>query len=310
MKLAGCCAIALLLGGTFLAPGTPAEDSSSAVEDGPYLGQRPPGETPEVFAPVFLSARFPFVARIAFSPDGTECWFTLTDATFSRPQLRFTRRERGVWTAPAPPGFVAGLTVHHEPFFSRDGRRLYFTSDGTAQPPGNARDLWAVGRTAEGWGVPKRLPPPVNSDAAEFFFSQADDGTAYFTSVRPGGLGGFDLYRAREIEGPHPLVENLGAPVNSTAHEFDPCIAPDGSFLVFGSTRPDGRGGMDLYVSFSGRRGWSVPATLGESFNTPADEYAPSLSPDGRFLFFVRHNGERSQLYWVAARVMERLRRK
>ncbi len=67
---------------------------------------------------------------------------------------------------------------------------------------------------------------------------------------------------------------------------------------------------MDLYVSFSGPRGWSVPVNLGASFNTPADEYAPSLSPDGRFLFFVRHKGDRSQRFWVAARVLERFRAK
>jgi Tol biopolymer transport system component len=118
-----------------------------------------------------------------------------------------------------------------------------------------------------------------------------------------------DLYRVRLELGQPARAENLGTPVNSKYYTGDPCIAPDGRFLVFAAGRPEGRGGMDLYVSFDdGQSGWTAPVNLGERFNTPADEYAPSLSPDGRSLFFARHNGKRCDVYWVAASVLDRFR--
>ena len=97
--------------------------------------------------------------------------------------------------------------------------------------------------------------------------------------------------------------------MNTKHYNGDPCISPDGRFLVFGAVRPEGRGGMDLYVTFvDGANGWTAPVNLGEGFSTPANEYAPSLSPDGRFLFFSRHDGRRAVLHWVRASVLERFR--
>lgn len=312
LRIAGCLAALLAAGTVGVAADAPAYAAKEPpFARGPYFGQTPPGEVPEVFAPELLSARYRFVARIAFSPDGTECCFTVTDATFSKPQLLFTRREGDVWTIPAAPPFTIGRAISLEPFFSKDGQKLYFSSDGEPSSPTNKRDLWVTERTPEGWSEPSRLPPPINSDYRELFFSQAADGTVYFVSNRPGGLGGFDLYRTRQEPGQPLRAENLGSPLNSPDDEWDPCIAPDGSFLAFASTRPGGRGGSDLYVSFNdGQGGWTVPVNLGEGFNTPADEYAPSLSPDGRFLFFTRHDGKRGDVHWVATKVLERFRAK
>lgn len=278
---------------------------------GPYFGQKPPGEKPEIFAAELLSARYGFVARIAFSPDGTECFFTVTDATFSRPRIFGTQRHGDIWSEPIVAPFTLGHVSSNEPFFSPDGTKLYFSSDESGKSATNRRDIWVVERTPQGWGNLRRLPPPLNSEYTELFFSQAVDGTIYFISNRPGGLGGFDLYRTRQEPGQPMRIENLGAPLNSPDDEWDPCIAPDGSFLVFASTRPGGRGGSDLYVSFNdGHGGLTAPLNLGGDLNSPADEYAPSLSPDGRFLFFTRHDGKRGDIYWVAATVLERFRTK
>ena len=272
-----------------------------------YLGQTPPGETPEAFAPEFLSARYGFVARIAFSPDGTECFFTVTDATFSHPKILGSRTNGDTWCEPAIPDFADPQWVNQEPFFSGDGTKLYFTSDRDVQPGTNKKDFWMVERSPKGWSEPMRLPPPFNSDYTEYFFSQAADGTAYFCSDRPQGIGALDLYRVRRVSGQPGRAENLGAPVNTKYYTGDPCIAPDGRFLVFAAARPEGRGGMDLYVSFSdGSNDWTVPVNLGEGFNTAANEYAPSLSPDERFLFFTRHDGKRADLHWVQTSALER----
>jgi Tol biopolymer transport system component len=289
-------------------PSLSAGDAPSAPPPtvrGLYFGSHPPGETPELFAPEWLG-RFGFVARIAFSPDGDECLLTITDATYSHPKILYTRRVADVWTEPVVPEFADEKWINHEPFFSADGQRVYFTSDRDPGVPTNRRDLWVVERKGQGWGDPVRLPRLINSDSTEFFLSQASDGTLYFASDRPGGLGALDIYRARlAADGKATAVENLGVPVNTAGWDSDPCIAPDQSFLVF----PGGPTGADLYVSF--RRadgGWTEPRSLGEAFNTEAAEYAPALSPDGQFLFFARHDGKRCQLYWVRASVLARFR--
>ncbi len=269
-----------------------------------YFGVKPPGEVPEPFAPEILS-RFGFVARIAFSPDGAECLFTVTDATYTHPRLFYTRLEDGAWTEPAVPAFADVKWINHEPFFSADGRSVYFTSDRATSGATNRRDLWVVERKADGWSTPERLPAPINSDHTEFFLSQAADGTLYFASDRPGGVGKLDLYRARVAAGQPPQVENLGSPVNTEGWDGDPCISPDQGFLVF----PSGPTGADLYVSFRDAKGrWSKPVDLGEGFNTAAAEYAPSLSPDGQFLFFARHDGRSCRLFWVRTIVLQRYR--
>ncbi len=276
---------------------------------GPYFGQRLPGEIPEMFAPEFLSARYGFVARIAFSPDGAECFFTVPDATFSHPKIYGSRKVGDTWSEPMIPAFADPHWINHEPFFSWDGSKIYFTSDRQTRSAANKRDFWVVERTATGWGEPRRLPPPINSDQTEFFYSQTANGTAYFCSDRPNGIGALDIYRVRPGSDPAAPAENLGAPVNTKYYNGDPCIAPDGRSLAFGAVRPEGRGGMDLYVTFDdGSKGWTAPVNLGEGFNTPANEYAPSLSPDGRFLFFTRHDGRRADLHWVRASVLERFR--
>jgi hypothetical protein len=86
--------------------------------------------------------------------------------------------------------------------------------------------------------------------------------------------------------------------------EVHPCIEAREKYLVFGSGRPGGFGKCDLWVIFSGDNGtWSEPINLGGRINTRESEGFPSLSPDGRFLFF-----ERSQnIYWVSTETIHAL---
>ena len=59
--------------------------------------------------------------------------------------------------------------------------------------------------------------------------------------------------------------------------------------MIFASERPGGFGGSDLYISYRGAEGtWTKAKNLGEIINTPAEEYSPTISPDGKYLFFTR----------------------
>ena len=271
-----------------------AETKSTEVT-GAYFGQRPPGKTPRIFAPGILSRPDRLEARIAFSPDGTECFFTVPrDFNWSDVQLYQTKCVGHVWT----PQVLAPISLggrKFEPFFSADGNRLYFTSN-----VNETQNIWMVRRTPQGWSTPEILPTPINSSAASGNYSETTSGTAYFYSNRSGGA--VDLWRA----GGRPLqAESLGPVINTDSGEGDPQISADGRYLVFCSDRPGGFGQMDLYVAFSdGHGGFSPPENLNSycpGINTEAIEYGPSLSADGRYLFFVRlnFNPQQCDVWWV-----------
>ena len=103
---------------------------------------------------------------------------------------------------------------------------------------------------------------------------------------RAGGPGGWDLWRARRVDGRWQGAEPLA--LDTPAKEFDPMFSADGRWLYFFSDRPAGRGGDDLYrapVAADGTLG--EPQNLGPGVNTRGDEWAPTPSRDGRHLLFA-----------------------
>jgi hypothetical protein len=151
---------------------------------GPYFGQTPPGKTPQIVAPGILSLNNRLEARIAFSPDGKECFFTVpSDYNWSNFQLYYTKCVNNVWTPQVLAPFSLG-GFKFEPFFSADGNKLYFTCNvnGTA-------DIWMVQRTQQGWGTPQVLSSPINSSYTEGNYSETTSGIADFYSNVPAGWG-------------------------------------------------------------------------------------------------------------------------
>jgi Tol biopolymer transport system component len=270
---------------------------SAPAATGPYFGQTPPGNTPVIFAPGIISIDGRSEGRIAFSPDGNECYFTTMNADWSNWRIYHTEEVNGIWTTPA----LASFSVSQEagqPFFSQDGNSLYFT----ATPSSQGR-FYVVNRTPTGWSAPVALASPIYSGSGEWSYYQAADGNAYFASARSGGSGAIDLYQTYRDSNQVLRVKNLGSVLNSQYNELAICIAPDESYLIYSSARA-GHYEQNLYVSFAdGNGGWSSPADMNEycpGTNTSnADEFEPSLSPDEKYIFFDREGGE-SGLYWVA----------
>lgn len=270
---------------------------------GAFFGQKLPGEKPAPFAPETLRAISPWASGVAFSPDGRECFLHVGDATYSSASLYTTKWVKGVWTPVAVPTFVEGFSSASEAVFSKDGNTLTFTgTKGTG-----STDFWTVTRQGEGWGKPERLPAPLNSDANESRGSLADDGSFYFGSERLSpGIN--QVFKATK-QGQAWAVEKLGAPINALSYDGDPCIAPDGRFLITYAGRPDSIGRVDLYVSFrDGKGGWGKLINLGPDFNSSNDEFGAYLSPDGKSLFFNRHTTKGDELYWVAVSAIDKLK--
>ncbi|HEX6717075.1 MAG TPA: hypothetical protein VF088_08180 [Pyrinomonadaceae bacterium] len=142
-------------------------------------------------------------------------------------------------------------------------------------------------RVADHWSAPKNLGTPVNSTGNEWYPTIAADGTIYFGSDRPGGRGMTDLYRCRYVNGKYENPQNLGDVINTQFDEFEPYISRDQTYLIFmAGGRSDSLGGFDLYISYNRNGEWTKPVNLGSKINSPANEFSPGVSPDGKYFFW------------------------
>ncbi len=286
LVLAGCAAPPAAAVAPPDAASRPAADAAPAPA-GPYLGQRA-GDAPSLFAPGFISRRY-HEMNAAFSPDGAELYYTMKDAADRSSTIVSTRLVGGRWQPPQIAPF-SGRYDDVDPMFSPDGARLYFASyrpRGSETKAAADADIWYVERGRGGeFGEPARVAEPVSTPRDDFYPSLTRDGTLYYSTKDPES-GSFDVVRARPAGGGSYRVENLGAPVNTAAAEYDPFVAPDESYLIFASSRPGGRGDADLYVSFRDDDAWTAPANLGAAVNSPARDYCPVVSPDGAYFFFT-----------------------
>jgi hypothetical protein len=264
---------------------------------GPYLGQTPPGLTPAVFAPGLVSVEGQFDFAITFTPDGREVYFTQRKEGEPN-RLMMSRLETDGWTAPEAAAFAKGFP-DAEPHVTPDGRALYF---GSRRPqPGSAKSddgIWVVTRTAGGtWGAPRYHGPGM-------YVSSARSGNLYMTDVtNAAGTGEGAAIVYPWTAGRFGRPQRLGGGVNTPRVADHAFVAPDESYILLDSTRPGGEG--DLYVCFRRPDGsWSEAVNLGDAVNTPGTTFCPSVSPDGRYIFYTANN----DIYWVSAKILEPLR--
>ena len=283
------------------------------------MGQPVPADTPRVFAVDIVSTDAVELNGV-FSPDFREFFFArLINGVQT---LHHSIFEGGVWSAPRPLYLFPGQAraTADDMALSPDGRRLYFLGrhPHAHDPRGVSPDIWVSERVNGRWAQANVVPPPVSTSAMEVYPVVVADGSLYFTSNRPGGLGPSDLYRAQRLrDGTFAEPVNVGPPISSEFGIGDTYVSPDERFMVFGSRRPPSFGSGDLFVSFRGADGtWSEPVNLGETINTPMIDYCPMITSDGAFLFFSRRNvgtwaeAKEGDVYWVSARIIDQFRRR
>ena len=259
----------------------------------PYASAHPI-PTPAIFGEGVISTG-DYETHAAFTPNGRRLYFLKSTPSFSFWTIVVSRFVDGQWTTPE----VAPFSGHYsdaDPFITADGKQLYFISN--RPTPGKTKrdlDIWVMDKMGDGWSEPRNLGAPVNSEASEWYPTQAADGTLYFGSSRAGGQGATDIYRARFVNGKYAEPENLGAAINTEFDEFEPYIAPDQSYLIFmAAGRPDGHSGSnDLYISYQKDGAWTKAQNLGDEINSHRDEYSPKISPDGKYFFFASTRGRR-----------------
>jgi ankyrin repeat protein len=282
------------------AKGARAGPPTFPVVTGPYLGQAAPDLAPRIFAPGIISSE-EHETNITLAPDGRELCFSRINADQSRRWLMFMKFEDGRWTPPSPAPFALGIT-EFEASYSPDGRRLFFVSDRPVAPDGAPRrdtDVWVVERSGAGWGQPRNLGAAVNGPSNEYMPSADRDGNLYFER--------YGLNVARWRNGAYLPAEPVTAITNVTnlGHPF---VAPDGSYLIF-DARPPGNSGAGpagvLFVSFRQKDGgWSPAVRIFSDSDTREYESCPTVSPDGKWLFFGRDH----DIYWAGAEIIARRR--
>jgi len=258
---------------------------------GPYLGQKPPGMTPKIFAPGIISLEEFVEFKGSFSPDGKEYYFyAYSDSKEIIPTLYFTKIENEVWTKPVPLQIARGARTAH-PCVSHDNKWLFFRwtfeRDQTQQS-----GYYVSARTDTGWSVPNYAGKGVyltSDNLGQLYTTESVWGNQpkHYLSKVTFNNGLFTHYERLTV---HPHYEN----------QTHPCIAPDGSYIIFDVNVENG----SLFVSFKDEKGkW------GEAIDLTKHGFKPNIrgayiSPDGKYLFFS-YNGD---IWWVDIKVIENLR--
>jgi Tol biopolymer transport system component len=254
-------------------------------------------------------------SRISFSPDGNTAYFARSESfgPAAKSTMYESKRVDGKW-AEATVAAFSGTFSDFDPFVSSDGKRLYFTSnrplEGT-EPKDN--DIWYVEMTGEAWGTPVHVTA-VNKPGEDLFPSITPVGSLVFGSDRTALGKDFNIFEAKVSGTSFGTPKALNDRINTKAWEFNPSVVTvsrDGGqkqqmLLFVALNRQGGRGLGDLWITPFATKLPLQPEPIKSAINSPADEYHPSLTPDGKTLVFVRRkagktaNGDFMEANWPA----------
>ncbi|MGA2297096.1 MAG: hypothetical protein ABSG15_06075, partial [FCB group bacterium] len=169
--------------------------------------------------------------------------------------------------------------------------KLYFTS---IRPDSKGKEEIYTSQYINGSFTPPVLDTTLplskekNTASPSFYYNpQTGRKEMYFAGVaKDSKTGNRDIFVSYYKKGVWTKPEALSDSINTEYYESHPCIAPDGSYLLFSSDRPGGIGQIDLYISWrKPDNSWSKAENLGAHINTPFSEIAPYVSSDGSLYF-------------------------
>lgn len=264
-----------------------------------YFKLPKPSIVPQDFNPSLLDLNGSFKFNVAIK-NCREIYFT---TIIGKENIYYSTKQKDKWSKPTIASFSNPNYQDADPFLTKDEKSLYFISKRPTHKNDKKLDwnIWVTHRKNDIWQQPKPLPSPINlDDSNEYFFSISNKGNAFFSSNRKGGNGSFDIYTTKILgENKFSKPQNLGKPISTKKYEFDPYISPDENFIIFSINN---NGNSSLYFSKKDKNNnWTTPKNLGDKINTTNQDFAPSLSVDGKFIFFS-NNGK---LKWVSAEILD-----
>ncbi|MBQ2073324.1 MAG: OmpA family protein [Bacteroidaceae bacterium] len=186
-----------------------------------------------------------------FTPDGKTMYFTRCthDPEYPRyAQIMYSNRSDAAWSKPQE-FYISKdtLTTFAHPAVSGDGKWLYFSSN---MPGGHGGyDIWRIGLDEHGLSAPENLGNSINTPGNEMFPSCRFNGELYFSSDGLPGMGGLDLFMAKQDTLGTWTVKNLRSPMNSAGDDFGMTFEGVHNRGLFSTNRGNGRG-WDEIMSF------------------------------------------------------------
>lgn len=246
-----------------------------------------PPNVPAVFLPALVSTPADEYG-LAASKDWSEIYFTRIDGDIS--YILMVKRQENGWGDPNITSFSRPGGAAH-PWLSVDESEIYFVSRRPCIGAKKTLNVWKSKRHDSEWEEPAAFGKPFTNETVHAP-SVSASGNLYASGLkcfRKTDEGYLDSEKLNpEIDGSHPAVSS------------------DEEFIVFSARKPGGYGGNDLYVVFKQvDDNWGEPINLGPKVNTNLVESSPTISSDGRVLFFSR-NGD---IWWVDSDVVHSLHR-
>lgn len=306
---------------------------------GPYFGQPPPGEVPEIFAPAYLPDIGYEHTATMFTRDGTEAFWGRVINPQQSPRVHVimhARQADGEWLEPELAPFNVGINSFIDSV-SPDGKRVYFQAYERTEVDRQIERRWTnwvAEKGDAGWGEPRLLESEFDWPDKFFDYQVVKSGNRYFTSTLEGAGREIGFFVSRLRDGSYEDPQPLAATINSEHLDYAFYVDHDEDFILFVSDRPAEFEGNGLYVSFRGADGSWGPARGLDSINRHFGGGVswPYLSSDKNYLFFISsvdafedsdvERGTYSELkaiaqspengylriYWTSASCIERLR--
>ncbi|MFC0516084.1 hypothetical protein ACFFGT_17825 [Mucilaginibacter angelicae] len=261
-----------------------------------YLGQRPPNDTPRIFAQQMLVPDSGIAMdRSAFSADGKEFYYCNAMHWFSSKgnKIRYFKFDGTKWIGP----FVLNYG-YYAPTFSTDGKSMYFLG---GKGDGRHAIVWISHRNKTGWTSPIVY---LKKDYGLYDLMPTHSGTFYIGSnVSPGKMKDYTNYDfcTLTVTKIDTVVKSLGPVINTPGFDGDFYVAPDESYMIISyKEKPDFE--CELGITFrKPDHSWTVQQNLGPLINDgDAHRWGEYVTPDGKYLFYTKGTGEKDcHLYWV-----------
>lgn len=275
-----------------------------------YFGLTPPGLVPEIFAPGFVSdSSWAEHCQIAISPDGKEIYWSAWTAEYktedgkkNTEQIFYSHFESGKWSKPELAEFVKEnpYGINGGPVFSPDGKRLFFYQINSPWISSNMNTYYIEKKNNKWSTIPIDVGQDYNTNNQDYSPIFAGNNTAYKNLF--GKIAQY-TYENNKFTFKDSIVIHEGF---SQAWNF--YMSPDEDYIIFADRQDLGYGDLDLYISFkSTDNKWGKPINMGDKINTSKRERFPMVSPDGKYMFFMRHT-ETQDIFWVSTKIFDDLR--
>lgn len=228
-----------------------------------YLGETPPGNTPEIF-PLSVKKGFFAAERIAISNDGRDIYYSEIKGYYPNTgeSIKKYSYYDGKWNGPVTlfEGYAApALSVTEDTMFLETNFETYISV-----------------RDRSGWTNPKRIL--LELDSAHYYHSTGNG--KYYISTKSGNITGLSDWCSVTVNGTDTSATSLGGPVNTVGEDLDFFVSRDESFMIV-TSRPR------LGISFKNDDGsWTNPVSFGPKIDFGLGSWGPWVTPDNKYLFY------------------------